>query len=374
MKKLFVDIHVLQILPPSNVNRDDTGAPKTAIYGGARRARVSSQAWKRAMRLYFREAIDTSKLGVRSLRIAELVSEEIRKIAEDIDNETANEYAKKVLEAAGLKFKKGKKESDEQMEVEALLFLGRSQISELAQLAIEAIHTQETINTKVAKDIVKDDTSIDVALFGRMIASAPELNIDASSQVAHAISVNAVDNEFDFYTAVDDAKEDDTEADAGAGMLGTMEFNSSTLYRYATVNMHQLALNIGNEEAALEAVKTFLEAFTYSMPTGKQNSYANKTLPNAVLVSVRSDQPINLVGAFEMPIKTTDRGTVYSALEAMSKYSQDLCDAFGKNPLSSWIVSVGNNEEIFDALGSRVSFDQLLSNLDSFLRETKEQR
>lgn len=145
---------------------------------------------------------------------------------------------------------------------------------------------------------------MDMALFGRMVASDPSLNYDAAAQVAHSISTHAVQNEFDYFTAVDDCAPEDS---AGAGHLGTVEYNSSTLYRYATVNMVELAHLLGAEKAA-QAVRVFGEAFIRSMPTGKQNSFANRTLPDAVYVTLREDQPVNLCGAFEKPVRKSPEG------------------------------------------------------------------
>ena len=131
-------------------------------------------------------------------------------------------------------------------------------------------------------------------------------------QVAHALSVHAVDNEYDYFTAVDDHKNADDDEDAGAGMIGTVEFNSSTLYRYATVDVDRLRDNLGDAEATRRAVEAFVRAFVQSMPTGKQNTFANRTLPDAVLVVLRDTQSINLVGAFEDAITGRDHGRVAS--------------------------------------------------------------
>ena len=148
---------------------------------------------------------------------------------------------------------------------------------------------------KQYRDALKAAPSMDMALFGRMVADDPSLNYDAAAQVAHSISTHAVQNEYDYFTAVDDCQAEDN---AGAGHLGTVEYNSSTLYRYATVNVMELAGQLGAAQAA-ETVRAFGEAFLFSMPTGKQNTFANRTLPDAVYVTLREDQPVNLCGAFE---------------------------------------------------------------------------
>lgn len=153
-----------------------------------------------------------------------------------------------------------------------------AQAKALAELAVAG-----STNKKEYQKALGAAPSMDMALFGRMVADDPSLNYDAAAQVAHSISTHAVQNEYDYFTAVDDCQAEDN---AGAGHLGTVEYNSSTLYRYATVNVMELAGQLGAEQAA-ETVRAFGEAFLFSMPTGKQNSFANRTLPDAVYVTIR---------------------------------------------------------------------------------------
>ena len=143
-----------------------------------------------------------------------------------------------------------------------------------------------------------------MVLFGRMVAEAASLNYDAAAQVAHSISTHAVQNEYDYFTAVDDCPDSDN---AGASHLDTKEYNSATLYRYATVNVMELERHLGAKKAA-EVVRSFGEAFIRSMPTGSQNTFANRTLPDAVYVTIREDQPVNLCGAFERAVRKSAEG------------------------------------------------------------------
>ncbi|WP_238598463.1 type I-E CRISPR-associated protein Cas7/Cse4/CasC [Saccharothrix sp. ALI-22-I] len=187
--------------------------------------------------------------------------------------------------------------------------------------------------------------SVDVSLFGRMVADATDLNVDAACQVAHALSVHAVDNEYDYFTAVDDHKKADDEEDAGAGMIGTVEFNSSTLYRYATVDVDRLHDNLGDAEATRRAVEAFTRAFVSSMPTGKQNTFANRTLPDAVLVIVRETQSINLVGAFEEAIDDdVEGGRVVAAIGRLAEHARELHEAFDEQPVDAWVFGVGEKK------------------------------
>ncbi len=285
--RLFLDINVIQILPPSNINRDDTGSPKTAQYGGVRRARVSSQSWKKAMRDYFKENSEKSNIGVRTLKIVDFVAEKIVKLDPGKSYDEAMKLAEKVINDAGVKTAKS--------QAKALFFMGNSQAEKLANAALNDISDKKELT-----GILKSNPAIDIALFGRMVADDPSLNEDASCQVAHAISTHAVETEFDFFTAVDDLSKEDSQ---GAGMLGTVEYNSSTLYRYANVAVHEFLKQIGDKEQTVQSLKLLIEAFVNSLPTGKVNTFANTTLPEFVMISIRDDRPVNLVSAFENPVK-----------------------------------------------------------------------
>ncbi len=187
------------------------------------------------------------------------------------------------------------------------------------------------------KAALKEKPTVDMALFGRMVADDPSLNYDAAAQVAHSISTHAVQNEFDYYTAIDDRAPEDN---AGAGHIGTTEFNSATLYRYATVNVDELAALI--PESASEAVKGFVEAFCCSMPTGKQNSFANRTMPDLVYVTVRKDQPVNLAGAFEKPVRAGTEGYVDASEKALADYARQTYERFLPSPAHSFVCSRGD--------------------------------
>lgn len=313
-KRVFVDIHVIQSLPPSCVNRDDTGRPKTAVYGGVRRARVSSQAWKRAMRTMFEEKFDERELGERTKRITEKVAEQIQLLKSDYEQEDAMRLAEKILKRAGLKPKEAK----------TLFYMSYKQAENLAKMALitplpSKIEVQEALNA---------GKGVELSFFGRMVAEEPDLNTEASVQVAHAISTHRVDNEFDYFVAIDDRKL--KEKQTGAGMVDTTEFNSSTVYRYATVAVHELERNLDNTNAVAKAVKEFVRAFVCSMPTGKQNAFANHTLPYLAMVVLSQTQPVNLVGAFEEPVKLKagDGGYQRKSAEILAKHMRIINDKY----------------------------------------------
>ena len=349
MTRTIIDIHILQTVPPSNVNRDDTGSPKTAVFGGVRRARVSSQAWKRATRLAFDSLLDRSELGVRTKRVVELVAERIGELRPEL-TERAADLAFDAVAGTGLKPETGKRakggdESADDADTKYLVFLSRLQIDRLAEVAIEVADERDrpaALKAHKVKDMLKTGHSVDLALFGRMVADVPDFNVDACAQVAHAISVHAVDNEYDYFTAVDDVKQASEDEDAGAGMIGTVEFNSSTLYRYATLDADRLQESLGDGAATRRAVEAFVEAFVESMPTGKQNTFANRTLPDAVVVMVRDTQSVNLVGAFEDAV-TAQNGTTRLEVAArrLAERAVEVADVLGQTPITTWAVAVG---------------------------------
>ncbi len=356
MSRTIIDIHILQTVPPSNINRDDTGSPKTAIYGGVRRARVSSQAWKRATRLAFKDTLDPSELGVRTKRVVELLKDEIAALDPTLDDDAEN-LAKDVFKAIGVKISSSNK--NQTAESDYLLFLSARQIRALAEAAIQAARAGSKLKAQDVKPLADQAHSVDVALFGRMVADASDLNVDAAVQVAHAISVHQVENEYDYYTAIDDRKE--SEEETGAGMIGTVEFNSATLYRFATIDVDQLRTNLGDGPAVRRAVEAFLRAFITSMPTGKQNTFANRTLPDAVLVKIRETQPINFVGAFEEPVSGGQTiGRLQEAASRLAEYAEDVEAAYGEHAVRSLLVRVGDRTKKLEGAGEQVTLDELV--------------
>ena len=306
---LFVEFHLIQNFAPSNLNRDDTGAPKDALFGGHRRARVSSQCFKRAIRLAAQEheLVAPEYRGVRTKKLKALLLE--RLVGRDpLEAEGKIEVA---LAAAGLKLKDDGK-------TEYLLFLGEAEIAGFATLIEqhwdelagaaggekkgkkEAKASAPADVVKKAKALLDGGKAVDVALFGRMLADMPEVNQDAASQVAHAISTHRVEREFDYFTAVDDKGGPD---ETGAGMIGQVEFNSATLYRYAVVDAGKLLGNLQQDrELTLSALEAFTQAMVRAIPTGKQNTFAAHNLPSFVGVCLRHAGPLNLANAFEKPI------------------------------------------------------------------------
>lgn len=386
MTRTILDIHILQTVPPSNINRDDTGSPKTAMYGGVRRSRVSSQAWKRATRQQFETLLDPSECGVRTKKVAEAVGERLVALVPSLDRSTALELAAETMRTAtGSKIDAPKRkakdgEDDAAPESSYLMFLSAAQLDALARLAAEGSGGKGDV--KALKEFFKDKDSkararhlvdarhsVDIALFGRMVADAADLNVDAATQVAHAISVHTVDNESDYYTAVDDKN---TDAEAGAGMIGVIDFNSATLYRYAALDVDLLRANLGaglreDEEPGTpvrRAVEAFLEGFVTSLPTGKVNTFGNQTLPSAVIVKLRTKRPISFVAAFERAV-APDRpgdGFVRTACERLAGFVPDLERAYGVTDADgTWITRIGEDTAPLAALGQQMPLADLVA-------------
>lgn len=364
--RCYVDIHILQTVPPSNMNRDDAGTPKQATYGGATRARVSSQAWKRATRTAFKDHTDRELLGTRTRKVSTLLAERIT-ARSDLDMETAARIATTLLQDLGIK--QGKKAT----ETAYLLFFGRPQLERLIDQVEKELPELARLNDEALADAVKDVSvrailgsghPIDVALFGRMVADRADLNVDAATQVAHALSTHPVNVEFDYYTAVDD---ENLAGETGAGMIGTVEFQSATLYRFATVGIHQLADNLdGDTDATLAALRIFLTAFTTSMPTGHANSFAHNTVPNLVTVAVRGDQPVNLVSAFENPVQASGKGVLAASIERLATEMASASTLWGRRPThvaSTYRSAAGMSPAVRDTLGEPRPFNDVIDSV-----------
>ncbi|MEU7382036.1 type I-E CRISPR-associated protein Cas7/Cse4/CasC [Streptomyces sp. NPDC042207] len=373
MNRIFLDVHALQTVPPSNLNRDDTGAPKTAVYGGVPRARVSSQAWKRATRTYFKDEhlLDPSELGVRTKKIVEAVAGRITALDPSLSGETALRIADETVNAAGLKTEVPKRkaaaakdgEPEPAPQSKYLVFLSARQLEGLAGLAVEGAaditaYLKDKENKGRAKQIADTHHSVDIALFGRMVADDADINVDAAVQVAHAISVHRVENESDYYTAVDD---ENTDAETGAGMIGTVDFNSATLYRYAALGVHQLAANLGQglrddeprTDPVRRAVEAFVHGFVASLPTGKINTFGHHTLPDAVIVKLRTTRPVSFVAAFEDPVRGEAGGYVREASERLAEYIPDIERAYGDDDSTlTWVLRVGPNTQKLAGIGT----------------------
>lgn len=367
---LVIDVHALQTIPPSLINRDDTGAPKTAVFGGVPRQRVSSQSWKRAIRRYFETNFDSEQIGDRSKRLPEKIARLLEK--EGLERSDAIARTEMLFKAAKIKTeiekpKKGDEESEHNPypRTTYLLFLSQQQVNRAVQELLSL--GDGKLPSSEAKKILDTDHSVDMAMFGRMIADDAAYNVDAAVQVAHAIGIHNSAPDFDYFTAVDDLAEEGEET--GAGMIGTVQMMSSTLYRYATVNLDGLEENLGSAEVARQAAQHFIEAFIASMPTGKINTFANQTLPELVYVAVRDTRPVSLVNAFETPVLEESssnyqfgseaaaglktRRTV--AAERLAQEARDVEEAYGFTPRAAFVLGIGELPDTFEGIAEKTT-------------------
>lgn len=364
-----IELHLLQNFAPSNLNRDDTGAPKDCEFGGYRRARISSQSQKRAVRQAFEleRLVDAENRGARTKRLAHKVAEVLRDEHGRAEEE-AIALAIGAIEGVGLG--RNKKGSGEDLwKTEYLLFVPHRIIKEIAilldahrealaaQVEPESTSGQDGQKERKKKDAKKAAAgaypkevkaqleslletarrTVDVALFGRMIADKPEWNVDAACQVAQAISTNRVQMDFDFFTAVDDLKPKDT---AGSDMMGTVQFNSSCFYRYAVLDIDSLRSNLDADDALLQrAVCAFVQGFVTAIPTGKQNSMAAHNFPSYALAVIRElGQPLSLANAFLKPARPhgDDVDLVDDSISKLESYAVRLRDVLGNADWMTW--------------------------------------
>lgn len=299
----FLQLHALTAYPPSNPNRDDLGRPKTAMFGGAPRLRISSQALKRAFRQSeaFQDGLKGA-LGERTQRLGEVVTEHLRE--RQVEEAKAVEIAREV---AGV-FGKIKGEKDEHpTRIEQLAFISPEERDYALSLAERRAAGEALPDKKeLAKTVLRRaDGAADIAMFGRMLADAPDFNRDAAAQVAHAITTGRVTVEDDYYTAVDDLKK--PAEDAGAGFIGEAGFGAGVFYLYVCVDRALLLRNLaGDRELAGRAIRALVKALATASPSGKRNSFANHVRAQHLLAERGDAQPRTLASAFLRPVEADD--------------------------------------------------------------------
>jgi CRISPR system Cascade subunit CasC len=290
----FLQLHLLTFVPPANLNRDDTGRPKTAVVGGATRLRLSSQALKRAWRTSeIFEAALAGHMGERTQRLGEVVFQHL--LSGGMAEPAATETARAIAGVFGKV-----KDAKDSTRIEQLAFISPEERAAALALADRAL-AGEKIEAKADGLLRATDTAADIALFGRMLADNPQYNREAAAQVAHAITTHKVIVEDDYYTAVDDLKL--PSEDAGAGFLGEAAFGSGVFYLYLCVDRALLLRNIGGDTAlAKAALGALAEAAATVVPRGKQNSFAAHARAHYVLAESGDRQPRSLAGAFAQPV------------------------------------------------------------------------
>lgn len=319
----LIELHIIQSYPVSCLNRDDLNSPKSAIFGGVKRARISSQCLKRAQRQRFKELSPEFAKGIRT----KFIADEIEKYLKE-ENKEVNDFlalSQCIAEIWG-KQEKGKNKT--------LMYISRGEIKAMVDAAlpvwVEENKDKSALKKSVQKALkeVSRRDSADIALFGRMVADDPSLNIEGAAMFSHAISCHRADSEIDFYTAVDDLLPDE---EMGAGMMGTLEFNSACYYRYIGINLDLLKENLkGVDDVDIQKMlKSFIQAALTSVPSARKNSMNAATRPSYVLGVKREGQPLQLVNAFEKPVKAGNEGFVDGAVEQLKAELQKMKDVWG---------------------------------------------
>jgi len=332
----LIELHILQSFPVSCLNRDDVGAPKSATFGGVPRARISSQCLRRASREYAQDNLPEARFhGSRTKFIVRPLAEALARhgIA---DESLALEHAKNIADKlAKLDAKSAKEGRDTQ--VSTLTFLAPAEIDGIAQKVAELVLSNpkakdyEKKLDQFAKDAGLMDAA-DIALFGRMAASMPSLTLEGAAMFSHALSTHKAENDLDFFSAVDDAKPKGD--DAGAGMIGTLEFNSAVYYRYAAVNLDLLfdADHLGKlgVEERRQVVAAFIKATVLAVPGARKNSMNANVPPSCVLgIYKEAGQPMQLVNAFEKPVRGNGCGLVAASVAEMTEHHRQLKQTWG---------------------------------------------
>lgn len=351
----LIELHILQSFPVSCLNRDDVGSPKSALFGGTRRARISSQCLKRASRVLAREE-HTGFQGIRSRHLLGPFTEALKEAG--VSDDESPEIATAICNLFS------KVDSKHPDQVTTAVYLSPGEIKAIAESIAsgfeeaKASANDETDQKKAAdkvskavakltKDAIKKATRLDAAdisLFGRMVANDATLNVDGAAMFSHALSTHRADNEVDFFSAVDDRKAD--AEDAGAGMIGTLEFNSATYYRYVAINLDMLAdenhLGGLSREERNDILRAFIKAAISSTPGARKNSMNAGTLPHEVLgIRKTSGQPLQLVNAFESPVKVNGKGFAENSLVEMNTHLASIEKTWGEQGSKHYLTDEG---------------------------------
>jgi CRISPR system Cascade subunit CasC len=346
---MFVELHILQNFAPSCLNRDDTNAPKDCDFGGYRRARISSQCLKRSIRSNgtFSSLMD-NELGIRTKLIPSQLAKRLIEAGKP-ENEAQSVSACMATAIWG--------ELDANGKSKVLVFVSNVEIDEVVNTILtnwdQLPKTLQDLSTEkkakkgkekeksslqtacdgLAKKCSLNNLSPDIALFGRMVAERTTMNVSGACQVAHAISTNRVSVDMDFYTAVDDLQ---PKGETGAGMMGTIEFDSACFYRFSVVNYDELVSNLnGDTEFAKRTLDAYLRSAISAIPTGKQNSMAAHNPPSLVMTVVRDKgQPISLANAFVRPVTSQNGDLISESISRLDGYFGSIVKMYGKDGLA----------------------------------------
>ena len=325
----FLQFHLLTAYAPSNLNRDDTGRPKTCIFGGSSRLRVSSQSLKRAWRTsdVFSDTVD-GRMGKRSQRLGKEILDYLAQ--KGMSEKKATEFAREIASVFG----KAKPDNDPNPTfTEQLVFVAPEERARAMALA-DRFFAGEKVEPQAADLLLKVDETPDLAMFGRMLAAHPSFNREAAVQVAHALSTHKVLVEDDYYVAVDDLKNPADREDAGTSFIGVQEFAAGLFYLYICVDVDLLKRNLGGNAAlAADSIEALLKSAAMVSPKGKQASFASRARASFVLAERGSQQPRSLAAAFLKPVGTHEsQGDLTEAsMTRLVSFRAALDQAYGAN-------------------------------------------
>jgi len=342
----FIQLHLLTSYPPANLNRDDLGRPKTAIMGGVQRLRISSQSLKRAWRTsnLFEEAL-AGHIGVRTKEMGIRVYNRLKEA--DIEEKNAIEWAMMIAGKFGKLKSKNDKNPLQAMEIEQLAHFSPDENRAIESLTKILIEEKRKPKDEELDLLRKKHKAVDIALFGRMLASNPAFNTEAAAQVAHAITAHKVAVEDDYFTAVDDLNEG--LEDMGAGHIGECEFAAGLFYLYVCINRDLLLENIqADENLARRTLRALTEAAATIAPTGKQNSFASRARASYIMAEKGRRQPRSLSVAFLKPV--TEPDMLSAAITSLEHTCSNMDKVYGNIADSTYSVNALIGEGTLDEL------------------------
>ena len=355
----FLQLHILTPYSPSNLNRDDLNKPKSAMMGNADRIRISSQCLKRTWRTsdVFTNEL-TGSIGIRTRNIKDIIinelvdagisdEKELKKLVDEWVNKIYN-GDKKAKEKPNQKNTDTNETVPEKNEKNELIHLSSNEIENIKRLIREGKPLNEIKQSEILFQREQNE-AVDIALFGRMIAKTNGYNVEAAMQVSHAITTHKVQNEVDYFTAVDDLGDS-----VMAGHIGETSFASGIFYEYVCINRELLLQNLrGDIDLADKAVRAIVEAIVTTSPNGKQNSFAALCRAVYLLAETGNQQPRTLSQAFFNPV--TKQDLMAGSVEALTQWRDNTDNMYGqswsKNYEFNVLSQTGNLKELKNFVG-----------------------